>query len=230
MEGVILSLNIIFESIKHSLLEIEPLMTLIITICIMYISYLQWLISKKNEYLDSKKFLNEKFYSPIKEYGENLTKLSNTPEDGMKNIVNWVQELQNNLREISIFFTKTDFELLKEYTDRIKNSFENFESNVSKKIDIFKQFIIIVYYYLIVRHIILKVEVQAYKPSIKIYTIFFNFISNVIAFLIPDFLEKCIKKYFYNLITIIKIVKFLFFFISVVFFKKKKKNHINRNK
>ena len=55
MEDSILCLNIIFENIKHSLTEINPLMDLIITICIMYISYLQWLISKKNEYLNSKK-------------------------------------------------------------------------------------------------------------------------------------------------------------------------------
>lgn len=221
MENVILSLSIIFENIKHSLLEIEPLMTLVITICIMYVSYLQWLISKKNEYLDSKKILNEKFYLPIKECGENLSELTTAPKDGMKNIASWVQELQKNLREISIFFTKTDFELLKEYTDQIKRNFENFESNINKKIDIFKQLIIIVYYYLIVRHIILKAEAPAYKPSLKIYALLFNFISDVISFLIPDFLEKFIKRSFYNLIALVKMFKFLFFLISVVFLKNK---------
>lgn len=223
MEDVILSFSIIFENIKHSLIEIEPLMTLIITICIMYVSYLQWLISKKNEYLDSKKILNEKFYSPIKEYGENLSKLSNTPKDGVKDIVSWVQEIQNNLREISIFFTKTDFELLKEYTDRIKNTFENFESNVSKKIDIFKQIIIIAYYYLIVSHILLKLEAPTYKPSIKFHKIFFNFISKFILFFLPDCLEKLIKNFVYKLIAVVKILKFLFLLIDCIFFSKRKK-------
>lgn len=225
-----MSLGIIFSNIKHLLLEIEPIMAFIIAACIMYISYLQWLISKKNEYLDSEKVLSEKFYTPIKEYGESINKLANTPKDGIKDIVNWIQELQKRLCGISIFFTKTDFELLKEYTDRIKSGFENFESNASKAIDIFKQVIAIVYYFLIIRHILLKLEVLAYKPSIKIYTLFIGFINNVILFFLPDFLEKFVKKIFYNLIIAAKICKFLFFFIDVIFLGKNKKNHINKIK
>ena len=61
-------------------------MPLIIAICVMYISYSQWLISKQNEHIESKKFLNEKLYTPIKEYGENINKLVNNTEERVKKI------------------------------------------------------------------------------------------------------------------------------------------------
>lgn len=219
-----MDLNTIFTNSKQILLQIEPLMSLIIAICVMYISYSQWLISKQNEYIESKKILNENLYTPIKEYGENINKLVNNTEESVKSLTQWIDELKKNLREISIFFTKTDFAILIEYTDLLKGVFQNFESNVTRKIDIFKQLVIIIYYFLIIRFIMLKLETPLYKPTIKIYTIIISFVNNVILFFLPDFIEKFIKKCFYNLIIIIKILRYLFFIFSNIFFKKDKKH------
>ena len=218
-----MDLNTISTNSKQILLQIEPLMSLIIAICVMYISYSQWLISKQNEHIESKKFLNEKLYTPIKEYGENINKLVNNTEVSVKILTQWIDELKKNLHEISIFFTKTDFEILIEYTNLLKGVFQNFESNVTRKIDIFKQLIIIIYYFLIIHSILLKLETPLYKPTIKIYTIIVNFVKNVVLFFLPDFIEKFIKKCFYNLIIIIKILRYLFFIFSNIFFKKDKK-------
>lgn len=217
-----MDLNTISTNSKQILLQIEPLMSLIIAICVMYISYSQWLISKQNEHIESKKFLNEKLYTPIKEYGENINKLVNNTEESVKILTQWIDELKKNLHEISIFFTKTDFEILIEYTNLLKGVFQNFESNVTRKIDIFKQLIIIIYYFLIIHSILLKLETPLYKPTIKIYTIIVNFVKNVVLFFLPDFIEKFMKKCFYNLIIIIKILKYSFFIISNMFFKKDK--------
>ena len=217
-----MAIKTIFTNSKQMLLQIEPLMSLIIAICVMYISYSQWLISKQNEHIESKKFLNEKLYTPIKEYGENINKLVNNTEESVKILTQWIDELKKNLHEISIFFTKTDFEILIEYTNLLKGVFQNFESNVTRKIDIFKQLIIIIYYFLIIHSILLKLETPLYKPTIKIYTIIVNFVKNVVLFFLPDFIEKFMKKCFYNLIIIIKILKYSFFIISNMFFKKDK--------
>ncbi len=217
-----MDLNTISTNSKQMLLQVEPLMSLIIAICVMYISYSQWLISKQNEHIESKKILNEKLYTPIKEYGENINRLVNNTEESVKTLTQWIDELKKNLREISIFFTKTDFEILIEYTDLLKGVFQKFESNVTRKIDIFKQLIFIIYYFLIIHSIMLKLETPLYKPTIKIYTIIVNFVKNVVLFFLPDFIEKVLKKCFYNLIIIIKILKYSFFIISNIFLKKDK--------
>ncbi len=215
-------LNTIFTNTKSILLQVEPLMSLIIAICAMYISYSQWLISKQNEHIESKKFLNEKLYTPIKEYGENINKLVSNEEERVKILTQWIDELKNSLREISIYFTKADFEILIEYTNLLKSVFQNIESNITRKIDIFKQLVIIIYYFLIIHSILSKLETAIYKPTIKIYTIIVSLVNNFISFFLPDFIEKFIKKCFYNLMSIIKIVKYSFFIISNIFFKKDK--------
>ena len=216
-----LDLNTIFANTKSILLQVEPLMSLIIAICVMYISYSQWLISKEKEHLGSKKILDEKLYTPIREYGENINKLVNNTEESVKTLTQWIDELKNNLREISIFFTKADFEILIEYTNLLKSVFQNIESNVTRKIDIFKQLVIIIYYFLIIRSILLKLETPLYKPTIKIYTIIVSFVKNVILFFLPDFIEKFIKKCYYNLIIIIKMLDFSFFIFFNIFKKTK---------
>ena len=169
----------------------------IITVCVMYITYQQWLISKRSEYFSLKKILDSELYKPIKDLTNELSQSKNNSIDKKKEVVEYIKNIKKINKDISILFKKADYEILIESFDKLINLTQKLESKIQKKIDIFKYLFLYFHYFLLIQHILSKIEKPIYRPVITIYSIIGNLVQNCILFLLPYCIEKTLRKQFY---------------------------------
>lgn len=200
---------IVIENNKLILDIIKFTLSFIVTICVMYITYQQWLINKRNEFFSINKIIKEEWFIPFKELMQKIPNIigkTNVSTDKKNEIIRHIKEIKKLNNNIAVIFTRSEYEILMETFDKLISLTEKFDEKTKGYIDFFKNSFKYTHYLLLIRYILLRTEQPLYRPTITIYTIISKLFFNFLIFFTPYFIEKRLRRLYYSFLVWIKII------------------------
>ncbi len=132
---------IVIENNKLILDIIKFTLSFIVTICVMYITYQQWLINKRNEFFSINKIIKEEWFIPFKELMQKIPNIigkANVSTDKKNEIIRHIKEIRKLNNNIAVIFTRSEYEILMETFDKLISLTEKFDEKTKGYIDFFK--------------------------------------------------------------------------------------------